>query len=334
KIKIFVVNDGSTDHTASVLKRFEKNKQIQILHKENGGKHTAINLALLHTKSDLVGCLDADSFVATDALKNIVTYFENKNVMSVVPSIIVENPRNVIQFIQKVEYNWGVFLRKILSYMGALYITPGPFSIFRREIFEKLGDYKHAHHTEDLEFALRMQKNHYKIVNAHNAHVYTVAPKTLRSLYVQRLRWTYGFLKNAQDYRALFFKKEYGHLGLFVLPMATITIFTALYGVGSFVFNWSVNVFEEITKIQTVGIHLPIFEFDWFFLNTNVSFLMTLALSGLTVVLLLIGKKLAEGNVSFSKDLVYFLFLYPFIAPLWLTRAVYNVVASRKISWR
>ncbi|MEK9201490.1 MAG: glycosyltransferase family 2 protein, partial [Patescibacteria group bacterium] len=229
---------------------------------------------------------------------------------------------------------WGVFLRKILSCMGAIYITPGPFSIFRREIFEKLGNYKHAHHTEDLEFALRMQKNHYKIVNAHNAHVYTVAPKTLRSLYVQRLRWTYGFLKNAQDYRSLFFKKEYGDLGLFVLPMATVTIFTALYGVGSFIFNWSANMFEEITKIQTIGMHIPNFEFDWFFLNTNVSFLVMVTLSSLTIILLLIGKKLAEGNVAVSKDLIYFLFFYPFIAPLWLTRAVYNVVASRKISWR
>lgn len=334
KLDIIIVNDGSTDHTTQVLKRFAKHSQIRIFHKENGGKYTALNLGLSNSSTQMVGCLDADSFVSKDALKQIVSYFEDKDVMAVVPSVVVQDPTNIVQLIQKVEYNWGILLRKIFSYLGALYITPGPFSIFRREVFDTIGNYKHAHLTEDLEIALRMQKHHYKIVNAHNARIHTVAPKTIKSLYRQRLRWTYGFLKNAIDYRSLFFKKEYGNLGVFALPMATATIFTALYHISMFTVTSLTNVFEEITRVQIMGIKFPSFEFDWFFFDTNITFFITAMLSVMTILLILLGKKLAEGKSNISLDLFYFLLFYPILAPFWLTRALYNTVASRKTSWR
>jgi cellulose synthase/poly-beta-1,6-N-acetylglucosamine synthase-like glycosyltransferase len=223
KLKIMIIDDGSTDNTWKVAEKFKNKPQVEMYHKENGGKYTALNFGLSKTTTDLVGCLDADSYVDKDALQNIVTYFQDKETMAVTPSVKVWQPKTIIQLIQKVEYGWGIFLRKMLSYMGALYVTPGPFSIFRREVFDVVGGYKHAHQTEDMELAMRLQTNHIKIANAHNAYVYTVAPATLRKLYKQRLRWTYGFLKNVIDYRFVFFKREYGNLGIFVLPVASLS---------------------------------------------------------------------------------------------------------------
>src|SRR5690606_33425680 len=140
-------------------------------------KYTALNLGLQHVDTDLVGCLDADSFVHPEALNRIVPYFDKKDVMAVTPAIKIHEPRSLLQIVQKVEYSWGIFLRKMLSYLGAIYVTPGPFSIFRTAVFKKLGGYKHAHFTEDFEIALRMQSHSMKIANAHDAHVYTVAPR-------------------------------------------------------------------------------------------------------------------------------------------------------------
>ena len=196
--------------------------------KENGGKHTALNFGLSQSKSELIGCLDADSYVDKDALKHIVQYFEDKQTMAVTPSVKIYQPKNILQMIQSVEYGWGIFIRKVLAYLGALYVTPGPFSIFRREVFEKIGSYRHAHNTEDLEIALRMQAHHMKIANAHNARVYTVAPDTLKKLYKQRLRWTFGFIKNVIDYKFIFFRKQYGNLGIFILPMASVSIISGI----------------------------------------------------------------------------------------------------------
>ncbi|MDP3875282.1 MAG: glycosyltransferase family 2 protein, partial [bacterium] len=77
KLSIIAVDDGSTDETRNHLARFESHPQISVLSKNNGGKHTALNLGLEKVESDLVGCLDADSFVNSDALKKIVPFFDD-----------------------------------------------------------------------------------------------------------------------------------------------------------------------------------------------------------------------------------------------------------------
>jgi biofilm PGA synthesis N-glycosyltransferase PgaC len=70
KLEIVLVNDGSTDNTPAVMDQYAENPQITVIHKENGGKHTAMNLGIEKAQDALyVGCLDADSFVAPDVLR-------------------------------------------------------------------------------------------------------------------------------------------------------------------------------------------------------------------------------------------------------------------------
>jgi len=334
KFKVVIIDDGSTDDSLKTLEFFQGNSQVEIHHKENGGKFTALNFAIENSKADLFGCLDADSFVDKDALKNMMPYFENLKIMAVVPSIKVHAPGNVLQKIQTIEYGWGIFVRKVLTYLNALHVTPGPFTIFRRKIFENVGKYKHAHHTEDLEMALRLQKHHYKIANSHRSIVYTVTPKTIKTLYKQRRRWSYGFLKNAIDYKFMFFKKEYGNLGFFILPLAVISIFSAIYLAINFVISNGHLIFEQISKIATVGLSFGKIHFDWFYINTNlVSVIGLFTIIG-TLILVLLSMKLSEGKLKIKSDLFYFLIIYPFIAPLWLFGAVFNTIFSKTITWR
>lgn len=334
KLKIMLIDDGSTDNTWEVIQKFQNKKQIEMYHKENGGKHTALNFGLSKNTSDLIGCLDADSYVDKDALKNIVMYFDDKETMAVTPSVKVWQPKTIIQLIQKVEYSWGILIRKMLSYMGALYVTPGPFSIFRKEVFEKLGGYRFAHQTEDMEMAVRMQSHHYKIANAHNAFVYTVAPDSLIKLYKQRIRWTYGFIKNVVDYRHMFFKKEYGNLGLFILPIASISILSAIYLLAVSVFSIGSSLITQYIKISTVGMHWGTFSFDLFYVNTQVITIASLVAFLGTLTILYISKKLSEGEFTLGMDMVYFVTMYAFIAPLWMARSLYNVIFSIKTKWR
>src|SRR3989338_4225250 len=144
--------------------------------------------------------------------------------MAVTPAIKIHRPDGFIRHVQSNEYNLGIFMKKCFSIIGAITVTPGPFSIFRKEVFDTLGLFREAHNTEDLEIAMRMQKNLYKISNAHTAVVYTVGPPTLRKLFRQRVRWIHGFLANTIDYRSMFFKRKYGHLGVFILPSAIASI--------------------------------------------------------------------------------------------------------------
>jgi len=336
KLSLILIDDGSTDGTAKILEEFRHLENIKIFSKKNGGKHTALNLALEHVESDLVGCLDADSFVDSSALKKIIPFFEDGITMAVIPSIKVHEAKTVLQYVQKVEYSWGIFLRRMLSSIGALYVTPGPFSIFRTRVFRELGGYRLAHHTEDLEMALRMQKSRYKIVNSQGAHVYTVAPAGLKKLYRQRVRWTYGFLNNAFDYREMFFNKKYGHIGIFILPIATSSIFTSLYIIGNVLWNGLSKVFDALIRFQAVGFagkfQFP--SFDWYFINTGIISFLTLSALTFTIIILFLAIKMADGRKGFGKEVFYYLLLYTFIVPLWLSKALFSSIFRRQIQWK
>ena len=54
------VNDGSKDNTAEVLKKYEANSQIKVLHKDNEGVSVARNTAISASQGDYIVFLDAD----------------------------------------------------------------------------------------------------------------------------------------------------------------------------------------------------------------------------------------------------------------------------------
>jgi len=334
KLSIFIVDDGSTDKTWNVIQRFSRNKQIKLFRKENGGKHTALNYALEFIDSELVGCLDADSFVHPESLRRIVAQFGDKEIMAVTPSIKVFEPKGFLGLIQKAEYMFGIFLRKVFYHLNAIYITPGPLSIFRRSVFRQIGNYKHAYNTEDMEIGMRMQKNRMKIGNVSNAFVYTVTPATLKTLFKQRLRWVYGFIKNAIDYRDMFFRPQYGNLGMVVFPAAGFSVFSTIFFFLSTIVNRINDLILKIKEISTVGFSWRGFHFDFFYMNTDVMvFVSIIAVLG-TLLIIMTSRELAEEKNKFGLDSVFFLMFYIFLVPLWQAKAVYNVIFAKKTKWR
>ena len=339
KLKIMIIDDGSTDNSWNIMQKYQGHPLIELYTKENGGKHTALNFAISKSNSDIIGCLDADSFVHKDALKDIVSYFTSKEIMAVIPSIKIHEPDNILRKIQKVEYDWGIFLKKMLSFVDANYIVPGPFSFFRREVFKNLGPYKKAHNTEDMEIAMRMQKNGYKIRNCHTASVYTIAPYKFSKLFTQRLRWSYGFLKNIIDYREMFFNKTQGNLGFLVLPMMMISAISTLWMAGFFLFGIGSNTTTWFMNWRAINFDFQSFKilhfnFEWFYLNTSIISFIGIISFIIMITFVLIGTKISEGKIRPKMDLIYFFLIYPFIAPTWLAKSVYNVIVSKKAVWR
>ncbi len=336
KLDILIVDDGSTDNTRQVANTYKTHPEVRVFSKTNGGKHTAVNLGISKARGEFIGCLDADSYVDKNALSRIIRCFEDSQVMAVTPAIKVHTPENILQQMQSVEYDMGIFLRKVYGSMNAIHVAPGPFSIFRKEVFDKLGGYVKAHNTEDMEFAMRMHKNHYPIANVYDSYVYTVTPKTIKGLYKQRLRWVYGFLENAKDYRMMIFNRKYGNLGVFTLPAAIISIFVALFFTGLAIVRIASSLWRKILEMQAIGIPLR-FEwpqFEWFFVNTSETSMVVYALSLSTVFVILVGKKLSEGNMKPNISMLYFFMFYGILAPTWLFKAVYNVALKKKTTWR
>jgi cellulose synthase/poly-beta-1,6-N-acetylglucosamine synthase-like glycosyltransferase len=337
QLRIFIVDDGSTDGTYEVAKKYANPPYVQVFTKPNGGKHTAMNLGISMATTSLIGCLDADSFVDRNALKEIVRYFEQEDVMAVTPSVQIHQPDNILRRIQAAEYMIGEFTRKVFSRFNGLYVTPGPFSIYRRKVFDDIGGFVHGFGTEDMEMAMRMQANRMRIENAHTALVFTVSPATFRALYKQRVRWVSGFLKNAfYSYRYMFFNKKYENLGMLTMPFAFISIFIALFFSFQYLKLIYTNIEERVIKYSALGFRFdPTWPtFDLFTLNLEFRRLLIYVLLGITIAFVLAGGYLVKRRLHFSRNMFYFLFFYGLLAPWWLMKSVYNLVTSKEAKWR
>lgn len=67
-----VIDDGSTDNTKELVGSFKAdNFEIQYVQKENGGKHTALNVAFRIVKTELLFIVDSDDLLVSDAVETI-----------------------------------------------------------------------------------------------------------------------------------------------------------------------------------------------------------------------------------------------------------------------
>ncbi len=338
KLSITVIDDGSKDGTAAIATRYAaQHPQITLIQKPNGGKYTALNLGIERSQAEIVGCLDADSFVVADALIEAVKKFESdEGIMAITPAMKVYRPKSLLELMQHVEYTFGIFYKKMFDNLSAINVLPGPFSLYKREVFAKIGPFKHAHNTEDMEIAFRMHAHGLRIVNAHTATVYTTVPTTVRALLKQRTRWSQGFLQNAADYRHMFFNKRYGNFGLLVLPFGLIAFFAGIYTAGYALYCLLSLGVEKVLNLLATGVppHLPEhLQLSWFYLNTTTMSFVVLVVLMLTFVAIYLGNSIAESRLTLKSFAAYFAF-FGLLAPLWLVRAAWGAALAQESAWR
>lgn len=339
KLRIILVNDGSTDDTKEVMDSFAEYPQVTVIHKENGGKHTAINTGIEIAKgSEFIGCLDADSFVAPDALREIIPCFDDPKVAATTPAMSVFQPKNFLEQMQNAEYIIGIAARHALSAVNGIYVTPGPFSFYRRSVLEKIGGFRHAHQAEDMEMALRMQRAGYEIENAPRARVYTKVPRSVPRLIKQRTRWTTGFLRNVMtDYRDLVGNPHYGILGLMVLPLGFVAIIggALLFIVALVSLGMSLaNTYSVTSGVPLSYTLMPRFTAEWFYVPITFILLMSLVVGILSISLVLIGRRVSDTPAKVVLGILGYTFVYAFIAPFWLMRSMYDVLTGKRRAWR
>ena len=70
-----IVDDGSTDNTAELVRDWQSHDNgfdIQYIYKENGGMHTAHNIAYANIRTELNTCIDSDDALADGAVEKIL----------------------------------------------------------------------------------------------------------------------------------------------------------------------------------------------------------------------------------------------------------------------
>jgi cellulose synthase/poly-beta-1,6-N-acetylglucosamine synthase-like glycosyltransferase len=238
EMEIIIVDDGSTDGTRELLKEMDGVKLL--LKEKNEGKAASINKGAKMAKGEVLACVDSDSYPEPAAFREAVaTLMKDDEVGAVTCFIRVENPNSLLKKIQDIEYLTGFGFAQITSRaMEAIFVTPGPTTIFRKSIFMDVGGFDEQNITEDLEMAWRLRRHGYKLEYTPDAVSYTDVPGDIKSLFRQRMRWYRGKLYNLRKYSDMLFNPKYGYFGMFMFPLSFTAEFAGI--VLSFSFLWLV----------------------------------------------------------------------------------------------
>lgn len=215
---IIVVDDGSTDDTFAVAAAVHgDDSRVTLLQKSNGGKASALNMALDEAEAEIVVGLDADTLLASDALALLTARFDDSRVGAVAGNVKVGNASGLVTRWQSIEYITSQNVdRRALSRLNAITVVPGAIGAWRRDAVRAVGGYNSDTMAEDMDLTWRIRRAGWVIANERQALAFTEAPQTLDGLMKQRFRWTFGTLQCLWKQRGALFR--HGWFGHFALP--------------------------------------------------------------------------------------------------------------------
>jgi cellulose synthase/poly-beta-1,6-N-acetylglucosamine synthase-like glycosyltransferase len=202
--EVIVVDDGSTDNTLELVKKF---KNVKILYTRHQGKSIALNYGIKHASNEILLTVDADTFLYPDAMTKMVLPFNNPIVGATIGTYKVGNRKNMWTAFQTIEYSYNSLIRMAFSrvFNNSVWFY-GAMSCYRADALKKIG-YMHADVlTEDMDVAIRLNNKGYNIIHVYDAFSDTLVPDTFSSLIKQRTRWWTGVLQAMRKHRSASYK--------------------------------------------------------------------------------------------------------------------------------
>ena len=213
ELQVVVINDGSTDATPSIVRRYqERHSWLTLLDiQPNGGKANALNRALEIAKHDLVLTVDADSYLYHDALCCIVERFleDPHTTRAVAGTVLVRNSRaNWITQAQEWDYFHGIAaIKRTQSLFQGTLVAQGSFSLYDRATVAAVGGWPVCV-GEDIVLTWAILKAGHRVGHCEDACVFTNAPATLKQFFRQRRRWARGMVEAFKRHPGILLKAQ------------------------------------------------------------------------------------------------------------------------------
>lgn len=189
EIEIIIINDGSTDRTLEVIKKYEKiDSRIKLIDQKNQGLSIARNNGLEIAKGKYIYFLDGDDWIENETLNECYNIAENLEIDIIhFNSLKIEEKTKIKNF----SYTKGTNLDENKIYIGEEFVEEcfnknifrGEvwFNFIKRELIEnlKLKFYPGISY-EDILFTMKLQNSNYKIKYLNKIfHNYRIREKSI-----------------------------------------------------------------------------------------------------------------------------------------------------------
>lgn len=113
RVEVIIVDDGSTDNTLEIAKKYEKKfpNIVRVIHQENGGHGEAVNTGIKNAKGLYFKVLDSDDQLGRRALQKVLDLLEE----------MVEKDEGLDMLISNFVYDkQGAKHKKVMRYKSAM----------------------------------------------------------------------------------------------------------------------------------------------------------------------------------------------------------------------
>jgi len=223
-LEVIFVDDGSRDRTFDIVQRtFEADLRVRAFTKANGGKASALNLGIAEAAGEYLVCIDADTELASSAVRELMRAFADPKVVAVAGNVKIGNEVNMLTRWQAIEYITSQsFDRHAFDLLNAIMVVPGAIGAFRKEALLGVGGFTVDTLAEDCEVTVRLLRAGGVVRYQPNAIARTEAPETIRAFVKQRFRWSFGILQTVWKHRDAAFHPKFKGLGMAALPNAIL----------------------------------------------------------------------------------------------------------------
>ena len=157
-IEVILVNDGSTDSSGEICRRYEQaDSRVSVINKKNGGPSSARNAGIDKSRGEYIFFIDSDDWIDSDTLEVLLNAAMQKGT-DVTGCCMYFNFPNGVENSKAsdeiyIQDTWALIKWMLV---GSIYANAACSKLFRRSIFENLRFDENCDFCEDDEFSFRM----------------------------------------------------------------------------------------------------------------------------------------------------------------------------------
>ncbi len=202
KVELLVIDDFSTDNTASIVSRW-KDKSAKLIRLAdffeegavNSFKKRAIETAIRQASGQFIVTTDADCIAPPDWLISIGSYVKTRQLKALAAPVLFFGEQSTLERFQTLDYMGMMALTAAGINSRAFFLCNGANFAYEREAFWSVGGFDGIDKVasgDDMLLLFKLAKKYpgqIGFLKNRKATVLTYPKRNIKSFFVQRLRW-------------------------------------------------------------------------------------------------------------------------------------------------